>query len=60
MDTNIKRKEDKEKCMFCSRWEYDEHIERRYGEGCGICRDGMHDGEICFCDKKACIMFIPR
>lgn len=46
---------DDKKCYQCATWEYDDKIEKTYGEGTGLC-----DGEPKGCDRAACLRFIER
>lgn len=43
------------RCFQCENWKYDEHIEKKYGEGTGLC-DGVPKG----CDRAACLRFKER
>ena len=44
------------RCGQCSHWEYNEWIERKYGEGTGLC-DGVEPKG---CDRVACLCFEKR
>lgn len=42
-------------CSECQNWLYNDYIEKKYGEGTGLC-DGVPKG----CDRAACLCFIER
>ena len=42
-------------CYECETWQYDNFIERKYGEGTGLCH-----GEPKGCDRAACLCFVPK
>ncbi len=44
-----------ERCGDCNKWIYTPAIEKRYGEGTGLC-----DGEPKGCDRAACLGFVKR
>ena len=41
-------------CSMCAYWQYNEHIEQKYGMGSGVCK---RDSEIKGCDRKACMLY---
>lgn len=45
---------DNKYCYQCKRWKYNISIERKYGEGTGICGA---DGEAKGCNRRACLLF---
>ena len=42
-------------CSECQTWLYNDYIEKKYGEGTGLC-NGVPKG----CDRAACLCFIER
>ena len=44
-------------CCQCEKWKYDERIERKYGDGTGLCNI---DKEPKGCDRKSCMLFKNR
>lgn len=47
----------KKHCSQCQKWQYNDHIERKYGMGTGICEA---DKEPKGCDRKSCLLFEER
>lgn len=43
-----------EECYQCVKWEYNDKIERKYGEGTGLCNA---DREPKGCNRRACVLF---
>lgn len=43
-----------EQCYQCTNWEYNDRIEKKYGEGTGLCTE---DRQPKGCNKSACLLF---
>lgn len=46
-----------EECYQCTKWKYNEYIERKYGEGTGICEASNQPKG---CNHSGCLLFERR